>query len=137
MKSSFSYPLLIFSLGIFLIINYGVKYRVISQHIRYKRRLDFADSFDIDLDDVASYPASLYQEYLEQVKIDNYKQRKEEKIEKVQDEFNTFLTKRAADVKEKRIKRGLKVKKRVSSSPLLSSEFKDLVPDFTEAQASA
>tara|TARA_B110000503_G_C6894859_1_gene308292 strand:+ start:406 stop:582 length:177 start_codon:yes stop_codon:yes gene_type:complete len=55
------------------------------QHIKYDRRLDFSERLDIDLDDVSSYPPSIYQEYLEKQKYDGYISRKEEKIDKVAD----------------------------------------------------
>ena len=49
------------------------------------RRLEFGTKLDIDLDDIDSYPASIYQEYLEKKKYDNYIKRKDDKIEKVSD----------------------------------------------------
>ena len=84
-KEGFAYPLVIFALVIYGLISYGVRYRMYMQHIKYDRRLDFSDRLDIDLDDVSSYPPSVYQEYLEKQKYDGYISRKEEKIDKVAD----------------------------------------------------
>ena len=94
------------------------------QHIKYDRRLDFSERLDIDLDDVSSYPPSIYQEYLEKQKYDGYISRKDEKIDKVVDQFHEFLEKRAADTITKRKKKGLQVRKR--KSPLES------INDFSE-----
>ena len=38
------------------------------QHIKYDRKLDFADKLDIDLDDVSNYPKAVYEEFLEKKK---------------------------------------------------------------------
>ena len=64
-KHSFVYPLLVFAGIIFVAINYGVRYRLYMQHVRKGRRLDFSERLDMDLDDVSSYPPSVYEEYLE------------------------------------------------------------------------
>ena len=50
---------------------------------------------DIDLDDVSSYPPSVYQAYIEKKKYDSFIKKKDEKIDKVQDQFHTYLEKRA------------------------------------------
>ena len=80
----------------------------------------------MDLDDVSSYPPSVYQEYLEKKKYDNYIERKDEKIDKVVDQFHEFLEKRAADTIQKREKKGLKIRKR--KSPI------ETITDFSELQ---
>ena len=64
-KEGFVYPIIIFALIIYGLFSYGVRYRLYMQHIKYGRRLDFVDKMDIDLDDVSSYPASVYAEYQE------------------------------------------------------------------------
>ena len=65
-------------IGLFVILNYGLKYRVYLQFVKHGRRSDLADRFDIDLDDVESYPASVFDEYVEKKKMDNQLKRKEE-----------------------------------------------------------
>ena len=57
---TFFYPGLFFFIVIFCCINYGVKYRIYSNYFRHGRQLGLADKMDIDLDDVESYPASVY-----------------------------------------------------------------------------
>ena len=115
-KHSFAYPAIVFGLVIYSLISYGVKYRLYTQAIRHDRKLDFAAHLDIDLDDIGSYPASLYHEIQEKKKYDGYIKRKDDKIESISDEFHVFLEKKASSTVERREKRGLKVRKR--SSPL-------------------
>ena len=82
------------------------------QHIKMNRRLEFTDKLDINLDDIDSYPPTIFQEYLEKQKYDNYIKRKDEKIEQVSDRFHEYLEKRADHTIERRKKRGLQVRKR-------------------------
>ena len=49
------------------------------------------DKLGIDLDDISSYPPSMMEEYEEKKKYDNYIKRKDEKIDKVSDQFHDFL----------------------------------------------
>ncbi len=62
-KYSFLYPLFVFAAIIFVLISYGVKYRLYLNYIRYDRELDFSKSLGIDLDDVSSYPRSVFEVY--------------------------------------------------------------------------
>ena len=67
-KQGFFYPAILFLVLIWGLVSYGVRYRMYMQHIRFDRKLDFADRLDIDLDDVSSYPKAVYEEYLEKQK---------------------------------------------------------------------
>ena len=62
-KTGFAYPSILFALIIWGLFTYGVRYRTYMQYIKHGRRLDLVDKMDIDLDDVSSYPASVYEEY--------------------------------------------------------------------------
>lgn len=88
--------------------------------------MEFAEQLDIDLDDMSNFPASLYNEIQEKKKYDSYIKRKDEKIDKIQDEFHEFLEKKAVATVERREKRGLKVRKR--KSPL------EQIKDFESVQ---
>ena len=61
-KHSFFYPGLLFGAAILFILIKGVKYRLYVQAIRHDRKLDIAEQWDIDLDDIGSFPPSLYHE---------------------------------------------------------------------------
>lgn len=61
-------PGFVYIIGLFVILNYGLKYRLYMQFIKHGRRTDLADRFDLDLDDVESYPASVFDEYVEKKK---------------------------------------------------------------------
>ena len=50
---------------LFIILNYGLKHRLYMQYIKHGRRSDLVDRFDIDLDDIESYPASVFDEYVD------------------------------------------------------------------------
>ncbi len=52
-KYSFLYPLIAFSLIIFCLFTYGVKYRLYLNYIKYGRELDLANSMGIDFDDIS------------------------------------------------------------------------------------
>ena len=106
--------MLVFGVIIYSLISYGVRYRLYMQAIRYDRKLDFAGQLDIDLDDIGSFPPSLYAEIQEKKKYDNYIKRKDEKIDQIQDEFHEFLEKKASATVKTREKRGLRVRKRKS-----------------------
>ena len=60
--------------------------------------MGIAEKFDIDLDDVESYPESVFEYYLEKKQYDAHIERKEEKIKKVEDTFHKFANKRVADL---------------------------------------
>ena len=76
-KLTFFYPGLFFLIVVFCCINYGVKYRVYKNYIKYGRKMELADRMDIDLDDLESYPASVYEEYREKKTHEKYLERKE------------------------------------------------------------
>ena len=73
-KYKFVIPGVVYVALLFFIFNYGLKYRLYMQYIKHGRRSDLVDRFDIDLDDVESYPASVFDEYVE-------KKRKEKALE--------------------------------------------------------
>ena len=125
-KQGFIYPLVLFAVGVFLVLNFGVKRRVFHQYIKYDRQLDFAQSLDIDLDDISNYPPSVLELYREKKKYDSFIKRKEDKIQTVDDQFHDYLEKRAVDVKQRRTKKGLKVKARKPSPVASLPDFKDL-----------
>ena len=110
-----------------MVFNIGVKNRVYTQYIKRDRKLEFHEKLDIDLDDVASYPPSVLQEYQEKIKYDAFIKRKEEKINKVEDAFHDFLTKRATELTKFRDKKGLRIKKPKKRSPIEDfPEFEDI-----------
>ena len=108
-KYSFLYPLIVVTIIIVASINYGVKYRLYMNYIRYGRELELSQKMDMDLEDVASYPPSVMEAYQEKKKQDAFLKRKEEKIKKIEDNFHKFVEKRIIDTAELRRKRGLRV----------------------------
>lgn len=62
-KYSFLYPLIVFTLIIGASINYGVRYRLYLNYIKYGRELELSGKMDIDLEDVANYPKSVMELY--------------------------------------------------------------------------
>ena len=63
---------------------------------------------DIDLDDVDNYPASVMRMYENKKKKEEDVKRKDERIDKISDEFHMYLEKRAENVLVRRKKNGLK-----------------------------
>lgn len=108
-KYSFVYPLVVFTLIILASINYGVKYRLYMNYIKYGRELELVSKMDIDLEDISSYPPSVMEMYQEKKKQDAFLKRKEEKIKKIEDNFHKFVEKRIIDTAEMRKARGLRV----------------------------
>ena len=49
---------------LFVVFHYGLKQRVYMQYIKHGRNLEMAERFGIDLDDVESYPAAVFDEYV-------------------------------------------------------------------------
>ena len=109
-KHYFVYPFLMFGVIIFVLINYGVKYRIYAQHIKHGRTMGLTDKFGSDLEDVESYPRSAQILYMEKQQYDKSIERKEEGIKKTEDHFHKFASKRIVSLKEAREKRGLAVK---------------------------
>ena len=105
----FFYPLIIFGCILFYIINYGVKYRLYVQYIKHGRMLGMADTMDLDLDDIENYPRPVFEYYKENKLYKEHLERKEQKIQKVEDAFHRFAAKRVMDVASARKKRGLSV----------------------------
>ena len=99
---------MVFAILIFAGINYGVKYRVYANHIKYGRRLEFGDKLNIDLDDVSSYPKPVFELWQEKQKYDAHIKRKEEKMTKTEDNFHKYVETRILSLKEHRAKSGLK-----------------------------
>lgn len=108
-KHSFVYPLVVFTVIIFCSINYGVKNRLYANYIKHGRVLELAEKMDLDLDDVSQYPPSMLDLYEEKKKVDAYKEKKADKIKKVEDNFHKYVEKRVLDTAEFRKKRGLRV----------------------------
>ena len=108
-KLSFVYPFILFSVLIFICINYGVKYRLYANYIKYGRELELVKKMDIDLEDISSYPKAALELLQEKKKHDAYLKTKDEKIKKVEDNFHKFVQKRILDTAELRRKKGLRV----------------------------
>jgi hypothetical protein len=51
-KYSFLYPLIVFGLIIIGCINYGVRYRLYMNYIKYGRELELSSKMDMDLEDI-------------------------------------------------------------------------------------
>jgi hypothetical protein len=79
-KHHFVYPLIIFTVVIFGLINYGVKYRLYYNYIKHGRVLGLSEKMDLKLDDVENYPKSVFEFYKEKKAYDAHIKRKEEKI---------------------------------------------------------
>lgn len=62
-KYSFLYPLIVFTVIIVGGINYGVKYRLYMNYIKYGRELELSQKMDMDLEDITSYPPSVMELY--------------------------------------------------------------------------
>ena len=108
-KLTFLYPLIVFSIIIIAGINYGVRYRLYMNYIRYGRELELTQKMDMDLEDITNYPPSVLEMYQQKKKQDAYLKRKEEKMLKIEDNFHKFVEKRIIDTAELRRKRGLRV----------------------------
>ena len=74
------YPLIVFTVIIVASINYGVKYRLYMNYIKYGRELELSQKMDMDLEDIENYPPSVMEAYQEKKKQDAFLKRKEEKI---------------------------------------------------------
>ena len=107
-KWTFAYPFVAFAVIIFVCINYGVKRRLYYNYIKHGRVLGLSEKMDLQLDDVESYPKSVFEYYKEKKAYDVHIKRKEEKIVKAEDNFHKFASKRLSSLKEARLKRGLK-----------------------------
>jgi len=57
------YPLIVFTIIIFAGINYGVRYRLYMNYIKYGRELELSSKMDIDLEDITNYPPSVLEMY--------------------------------------------------------------------------
>ena len=53
-----------------------------------------ADRFDIDLDDVESYPPSVFEDYVEKKQKEEQLKRKDENIKKVEERFHKMAGER-------------------------------------------
>jgi hypothetical protein len=58
----------VFGVIIIASINYGVKYRLYMNYIKYGRELELSQKMDIDLEDIAAYPPSIMEAYQEKKK---------------------------------------------------------------------
>ena len=77
-KLKFVVPGFIYVILLFVIFNYGLKYRLYYQYIKHGRKSDLADRFDIDLDDIESYPASVFDEHVKKKRLENQLKIKED-----------------------------------------------------------
>ena len=64
-KYKFVIPGFVYVIALMVVVHYGLKYRIYLQFVKHGRRTDLADRFDIDLDDVESYPSAVFDEYVE------------------------------------------------------------------------
>ena len=62
-KYSFLYPFIFFSVIILAGINYGVRYRLYMNYIKYGRELELVGKMDIDLEDISAYPQAVLELY--------------------------------------------------------------------------
>ena len=62
-KYTFLYPLIVFSVIILACLNYGVKYRLYMNYIKYGRELELSNKMDIELEDITSYPKAVMELY--------------------------------------------------------------------------
>ena len=69
-KFTFMYPLIAFTVIIFFIIYKGVRYRLYLNYIKHGRKLDLAESFGMDLDDIQNYPKAVLELYIDKKKYD-------------------------------------------------------------------
>jgi len=83
-KYTFAYPLLVFTVLIFLALVYGVKYRIYMNYLKKERVLQIVEKMDIDLEDVESYPKAVFELYLEKKKYDSHIKRKEERMTQIE-----------------------------------------------------
>ena len=108
-RHTYVYPSILYTFILFCVITYGVKYRVYYNYIKHGRVMGIAEKFDIDLEDVESYPKPVFEYYLEKKAYDEHIERKEKKIKVVEDNFHKFANKRVADLAQRRKNRGLKI----------------------------
>ena len=108
-KYKFAIPGFVYVIALMVVVHYGLKYRIYLQFVKHGRRSDLADRFDIDLDDVESYPAAVFDEYVVKQKKEAQLKRKEEQIKKVEDRFHKFVEKRVSNLAQQRRNRGLNV----------------------------
>lgn len=90
----FVIPGFVYIIGLFVILHFGVKYRIYYQFIKHGRRSDLAERFDLDLDDVESYPPSIFEAYVEKKKETERLERKDEQIKKVEERFHRMAEER-------------------------------------------
>jgi len=76
-KHSFFYPLVMFTVIIFGLINYGVKYRMYYNYIKHGRVMGLSEKMDLKLDDVENYPKAVFEYYKEKKAYDAHIKRKE------------------------------------------------------------
>ena len=95
--------------AIIYILHYGVKYRIFQQYIKHGRKTDMAEYFDIDLEDIESYPPAVFDEYLEKKRLDALLKRKDENIKKTEERFHEYSRGRLRNLAERRKAKGLSV----------------------------
>ena len=108
-KWRFLYPGIMWVGLLLYILHYGVKYRIFQQYIKHGRKSELAEYFDIDLDDVESYPPAVFDEFVEKKRLDALLKKKEENIKKVEDQFHEYSRGRLRNLAERRKKRGLQI----------------------------
>ena len=112
-KHDFQYkfvlPGVIYVIILFGVLNYGLKYRLYLQYIKHGRKSDLSERFGIDMDDVESFPAAIFEEYVEKKKLEAHLKAKDEKIKKVENQFHKYAEKRVTNLAQQRRNRGLDV----------------------------
>ena len=68
-----------------------------------------AEYFDIDLEDIESYPPAVFDEYLEKKRLDALLKRKDENIKKTEERFHEYSRGRLRNLAERRKAKGLAV----------------------------
>ena len=108
-KYRFVLPGIVYVFVLFGILNYGLKYRLYYQFIKHGRRSELADRFDIDLDDIESYPAAVFDEHVKKKRLENQLKIKEDQIKKVESRFHKYAETRVKDLAQRRRNRGLAI----------------------------
>ena len=78
---------------------------------------------ELDLDNIQDYSPAVMEAYVEKQKHNTYVKRKDDKIDKVSDEFHVYLEKKAQYTIETREKKGLTTRKK-KKSPI--ADIKDM-----------
>ena len=97
-KYKFVIPGFVYVALLFVVFNYGLKYRIYYQYIKHGRKSELADRFDIDLDDIESYPASVFDEHVKKKREETQLKIKDDQIKKVESRFHKYAEKRVVSL---------------------------------------